>query len=165
MILVTVGNATQGFRRLLEPIDDLAKEGFFNPVRVFMQTGHIRDFKPIHCEYKDFLEMDEFLEFIENSDLIICHGGCGTLLHALRIGKVPVAMPRRKRYGEHVNDHQVQLVNALASEYRVVPAYEPEDLPKAIAEARLRNRQPVPPPPSRMLSLVAQAIEELIGKP
>ena len=109
--------------------------------------------------------MDEFLEFIENADLIICHGGCGTLLHALRIGKVPVAMPRRKRYGEHVNDHQVQLVNVLASEYRVVPAYEPEDLPKAIAEARLRNRQPVPPPPSRMLSLVAQAIEELIGKP
>jgi hypothetical protein len=50
-----------------------------------------------------------------------------------------------------------------AEEGRVIPTYEPEDLPGAIAEARRRNRQPVSPPPSRMLDLVSNAIEDLIG--
>jgi hypothetical protein len=39
-----------------------------------------------------------------------------------------------------------------------------EDLPGAIEEAKRRNTQPVPPPPSRMLDLVAQVIEELLNQ-
>ena len=70
-------------------------------------------------------------------------------------------MPRRKHYGEHVNDHQMQLVNELASQGRVVPAYEPEDLTDAILEARERNTHSVSPHPPQMINLVAQAITEL----
>ena len=75
-----------------------------------------------------------------------------------------MVMPRRRKYGELVDDHQVELTKALAAEGRVIPAYEPEDLPAAIEEARRRNTQPIPPPPSRMLDLVAQAIEELLNQ-
>jgi UDP-N-acetylglucosamine transferase subunit ALG13 len=73
-------------------------------------------------------------------------------------------MPRRRKYGEVVDDHQDELVQALCLEGRVIPAYEPQDLPNAIAEARRRNAQPVPPPPSRMLDRVAQAIEEFLNQ-
>jgi UDP-N-acetylglucosamine transferase subunit ALG13 len=158
MIFVTIGNATQGFRRLLDAVDILAGDGFLGYEQVFIQTGHNRDFNPQHCKYRPFLK------WMEKATLIICHGGCGTLLHSVRLRKVPVAMPRRKKYGEHVNDHQVQLVQALAAEGRVIPAYEPEDLPNAIAEARRRATQPKPPQPSGMIELVAQAVTELAGE-
>lgn len=98
------------------------------------------------------------------ADVIVSHGGCGTLLECIRLRKTPVVMPRRKKYGEHINDHQIQLVEALAAEGRIVAAYEPSDLPRAIAEARSRKTQPAIPHSSRMLELVEQAIAELIGK-
>jgi exopolysaccharide biosynthesis glucuronosyltransferase PssE len=132
--------------------------------KVFLQTGNTSNFRPGYCDYKSFLSMDEFEEYMEKADLIITHGGCGTLLQAVRLGKRPVVMPRRRIYGEHVNDHQLQLVQVLASEGRIISAYEPENLPVAIEEARRRNRQPVPPPPSRMLGLVSKAIDELISE-
>jgi UDP-N-acetylglucosamine transferase subunit ALG13 len=106
--------------------------------------------------------MDEFERLMESASLIICHGGC-TQLNAVRLGKIPVVMPRREKYREHVNDHQLQLVRALAAENKIVPAYEPEDLLTSIAEARRLNEHPVAMTASPMISLVAQAIEELTG--
>jgi len=163
MVFVTIGNATQGFRRLLAAVDELTERGIFRGEPVFIQTGHNPDFHPKHCEFKPFLPMNEFDQCMEKADLIICHGGC-TQLQAVRLGKVPVVMPRRKKYGEHVNDHQLQLAEALAAEGRSIPAYEPEDLPAAITEGWRRNAQRLPPPPSQIRELVAGAIEELLKR-
>ena len=162
LVFVTVGNATQGFRRLLEGVDAIAGRGFFNNDSVIIQSGNNPDFRALHCKQENFIPIDQFTQLIREAALIICHAGAGTLIHVLHAGKVPVVMPRRKQYGEHVDDHQVELVKALAVEGRIILAYEPEDLPEAIAEARRRNKQPMPPPPSQMLQLVAKAIEELI---
>jgi UDP-N-acetylglucosamine:LPS N-acetylglucosamine transferase len=109
--------------------------------------------------------MEEFDRRLEEADLVISHGGC-TVLSAIRLGKVPVVMPRRKKYGEHVNDHQVQLVQALAEEGRVIPAYEPEDLPGAIGKAMEARGKRLEVggerKQNRMLELVGKAIEELM---
>src|SRR5262249_43281816 len=89
------------------------------------------------------------------------HGGV-TQLSVVRLGKIPVVMPRLRKYGEHVNDHQVQLVRELAVDGWVVPAYEPVDLAGAIGDARGRPARAVPRAP--MLDLVRGAIEELGGR-
>lgn len=164
MIFVTVGNATQGFGRLLKTVDQLAADGFFKGDEVLIQAGNNPGFQALNCKQEAFLSMEQFSGMISKAALVISHAGAGTLLQLLQAGKTPIVMPRRKQYGEVVDDHQLELVKALASEGRIVPAYEPKDLPKAIEEARRRNTQPVPPPPSRMLDLVAQAIEELINQ-
>ena len=162
MIFVTVGNATQRFGRLLKAVDDLSEKGFFGTQMVFVQTGNNPDVSLSHCEHKAFLSIDEFEGQIQNADIVICHGGCGTLIYAARSGKTPVVMPRRKKYGEHVNDHQIQLVNELASQGSVVPAYEPEDLAGAILKAKERNAHSLSPHSPQMINLVAQAITELL---
>ncbi len=163
MIFVTVGNATQGFPRLLEGVDRLAGKGFFHDESVLIQSGNSTGFRAAHCNQVDFLPLDRYIELIERAETVVCHGGAGTLFHAFRAGKVPVVMPRRTKYGEHVDD-QLELVEALAAEGRVIPAYEPENLPCAMTEARRRRTQPVPPPPSRMLELVARAIYEVSNR-
>jgi len=155
-----VGNAKRGFQRLLNAVESLAADGIFNEKKVFIQSGHNPAFHPRFCEHKPFISMDEFDHWMEKAELIICHGGC-TQLTAIRLGKVPVVMPRLEKYDEHINDHQVQLVRALAAEGRIVPAYEPEEFERAISEAWKRNAHPIPPPTSPMLSLLAQAITEL----
>ena len=160
MVFVTVGNATQQFSRLLDAVDRATEAGAFGSEKVLIQAGHNPEFQSDCCEVQPFISMDEFERLMETASLIICHGGC-TQLNAIRLGKVPVVMPRREKYREHVNDHQLQLVEALAAESRIVPAYEPDDLIHAIAEAKRLNEHPVEIPSSPMLSLVAQAIKEL----
>ena len=164
MIFLTVGNATSPFRRLLDAVDRLAGQGVFGSDCVFMQTGNNADFRPTHGKAEPFLEMDEFTKKVSEADLVICHAGAGTLLHVLHAGKVPVVMPRRKQYGELVDDHQVDLVQVLASEGRVIPVFEPDDLEKAITKARRLNSQPTPAIPCQMPSLISEAIQELAGE-
>jgi UDP-N-acetylglucosamine transferase subunit ALG13 len=160
MILVSIGNATQGFSRLLNAVDKLAGDGIFGDESVVIQSGNSHEFRAVHCKQVDFLPMVQFAEMVLDANLVICHAGAGTLHHAFQAGKLPIVMPRRKKYGEHIED-QLELVKTLAADGRIIPAYEPENLPAAIAEARQRNKQPIPPPPSRMLELVARAIEDL----
>ena len=164
MIFVTVGNATQGFHRLLNAVDRLAGEGLLKGDEVLIQAGKSAGFRSSRCKVVDFLAVERFVEAIREADLVICHAGAGTLFHIFQSGKVPVVMPRRKLYGEHVDDHQLELAEALAQEGRIIQAYEPQDLSDAVTEARARKAKGIPPSPSRMLSLVAQAIEELMAQ-
>ena len=162
-IFVTVGNATQGFSRLLNAVADLLEGEIFAGDETFVQSGNNPDFQSPYCEYRAFLASEVFAEKIAEADLILSHGGAGTLVHTLQAGKVPVVMPRRSKYGEIIDDHQVELVQALAQAGRIVPAYEPEDLVQAIHDVRQRNLQKPPDSPSLMLGLVARAIDDLMG--
>jgi UDP-N-acetylglucosamine transferase subunit ALG13 len=162
MILVTVGNATQSFSRLLRAVETLVGARELEAEIVIIQAGNDRSFRASHCEQYDFLSPEAFADLITAAEVVICHGGAGTLHHVFQVGKTPVVMPRRKKYGEHLDD-QLELVKALAAENRIIPAYEPEDLPAAIREARRRNSQPRATEPLRAIGLVSDAITELIG--
>lgn len=162
MIFVTVGNATQGFRRLLDAVDRLAGEGLFRDDAVFIQSGNNPDFHPVHCKHEAFVPMDDFALKIQQAKIIISHGGTGTLFHALHAGKIPVVMPRRMKYGEIVDDHQLELVQALAAEGRLISVYEPDDLPAAISEAKQRQAGPAHSSSMGMHALVAKALDELM---
>ena len=110
--------------------------------------------------------MEEFEQYMEMADVVICHGGCGSIIPALRRGKVPVVVPRLKKYGEHVNDHQMQLTQILADEGRVIPVYEIETLSGAIAQARSQPPRPQPSATTRprLLTLISGAIENLVTR-
>lgn len=161
MIFVTVGNANQGFGRLLWEVDRLAGDGVFGSEEVFMQTGRHPNIAPQNCHAEPFLSGEDFEKKMREATLIICHGGC-TVLQAISLGKLPVVMPRMRAYGEHINDHQVLFVRALAEKGRLIPAYEPADLQKAILAAREKGgRQTLPQTSSRIHEMIRTTIEEL----
>jgi UDP-N-acetylglucosamine transferase subunit ALG13 len=141
-------------------VDQLAGEGFFGSEPVFVQTGSDAAFRSRRCEHRPFLPEDEFQSLIGECRLVICHAGCGTLRNVLLARKRPVVMPRRKRYGEHVSDHQMQLARALSAQERIFPAYEAEELAGAITDASgARELPPLPPPP--IVGMVAMAVAAL----
>jgi UDP-N-acetylglucosamine transferase subunit ALG13 len=143
-------------------MDGLAGSGVLAEESVVMQVGHTTGFVPRFCEWRDFLDPAEFEARLRDAAVIVTHAGCGTLRQAIRLGKAPVVMPRLKRYGEHVNDHQLELLEAYNSAGLVVPALEQSDLSRAIAKARVRQTMPARlPETSEMVGLVAEAITEL----
>ena len=64
----------------------------------------------------EFLSLDDMEKYISSADLIVSHGGVGTIFSAIKKGKKVIAVPRLQKYGEHINDHQIEICEELESE-------------------------------------------------
>ena len=108
MIFITLGSQKFQFNRLLKKIDNLIEIGIIQE-EVFAQIGY-SNYKPKNYSYNEFMDRDKFANMMKKSDIVITHGGTGAIITAVKAGKKVIAVPRLKKYGEHVDDHQVQLL-------------------------------------------------------
>lgn len=108
MIFITLGSQKFQFNRLLKEVDNLIEWGIIAD-KVFAQTGY-SDYKPKYYSFKKFLGMNEFSDITAKADIVITHGGTGAIIGAVKKGKKVIAVPRAAKYGEHVDDHQQQIV-------------------------------------------------------
>lgn len=161
MTFVTVGNATDGFRRLLDAAERLAGDGIL-PAPVVIQAGNNPGFVSRSATVQAFMPMEAFEAHVRRARLVISHAGAGSVLHALAAGKVPVVMPRRARYGELVDDHQQEFVEHLARAGRVIAAWEPADLPAAV-QAALARPGVAAPTADRLVRVVSDCLQELLA--
>ncbi len=106
MIFVTVGSRNYPFDRLFKKLDELYEEGVLVEA-MFAQTG-TSTYKPKHYKYKDFISQAEFFEKVNEADIVVSHGASGSIMKALNSGKKVIAVTRLEKYGEHINDHQIQ---------------------------------------------------------
>ena len=130
MIFVTVGSQKFQFNRLLQYMDSLVKEHLIQE-QIFAQTG-FSDYQPQNYAYKDFLDRDEFIQKMLESEIVITHGGTGTIMGAVKAGKRVIAVPRLSRYGEHVDDHQEQIIKLLMDEHIIMGVDQLENIEDAI---------------------------------
>lgn len=106
MIFVTVGSRNYPFDRLFKKLDELYEKGVLTD-SMFAQIG-TSTYKPKYYEYKDFISQEEFLEQVKKADIVVSHGASGSIMKALNAGKKVIAVTRLAKYGEHINDHQIQ---------------------------------------------------------
>lgn len=137
MIFITVGSQKFQFNRLLIEIDKLIEDKVIND-SVFAQIG-VSDYKPKNYGYTDFTTQDEFSKKMDESDLIITHGGTGVIVNALKKNKKVIAIPRLSKYGEHVDDHQIQLINEFEEMNFIEPVYEINELETAIKNVKHKD--------------------------
>ncbi len=134
MIFVCVGSREYQFNRLLKKIDELIEEGLITEP-VFAQIGQ-SDYLPKYYKYKRFLSVDEFKKCQEETDIIISHGGTGALVGALKLGKKVIAVPRLAKYGEHIDDHQIQISTVLENEGYLKTVLDTDQLFNVIEELK-----------------------------
>lgn len=108
-IFITLGSQKFQFNRLLIAVDKLCEKKIISGEDVFTQTGY-SDYIPQNYRYSNFLDREKFSVEMEKADIVITHGGTGAIIGAIKSGKKVIAVPRRAKYGEHVDDHQLQLV-------------------------------------------------------
>lgn len=120
MIFVTVGSRNYPFDRLFQKLDKLYEEGTLSDT-MFAQIGASK-YKPKNYEYKDFISPDEFVDMINKANIVVSHGASGSIMKALNAGKKVIAVTRLEKYGEHINDHQIQNNEAFGSNRYVLMA-------------------------------------------
>lgn len=126
MILVTLGTQDKPFNRLLENIDKEIEKGNIKD-EVIVQAGYTK-YQSKNMEIYDLLDRDEFQRVINKCDLLITHGGVGSILSGLKNNKKIIVAPRLSKYGEHMNDHQLQIVNNFVEEGYIIGYYDGDDL-------------------------------------
>ena len=126
MIFVTVGTHEQGMDRLFIEIDRLIEEGVIIE-KVFAQIGYT-NYEPKNFEYKKLIGYDEVDNLVRKSDIIITHGGPGSIFHPLQYDKIPIVVPRNPKYNEHVDNHQILFTKRLEQEKKILAVYEVSDI-------------------------------------
>jgi UDP-N-acetylglucosamine transferase subunit ALG13 len=135
MIFVTLGTQKQNFNRLLEEIENC---NILKNEEIVAQVGYTK-FSSDRIKIVDFLETDEFNNYISNAEFIITHGGVGSIFSALLKNKKVIAMPRLKKFGEHVDDHQIEICEKLANMNYIV-YFNPDESQKEEKPATLENK-------------------------
>ena len=120
LIFVTVGSRNYPFNRLFEKLDELYDAGVLSEP-MFAQTG-TSTYIPRNYAYKDFISQEEFLERVQQADIVVSHGASGSIMKALNAGKKVIAVTRLEKYGEHINDHQIQNNEAFSTNGYVLMA-------------------------------------------
>ena len=132
MILVTLGTQDKNFTRLLDAVQKQIDNGNIKE-EVVVQAGCTK-YESKDMKIFDLIDREEFSELISKCDLLITHGGVGSILTGLKNNKKVIAAARLAKYKEHMNDHQLQIIERFSESGYIVPLYNFEKLDKALKD-------------------------------
>lgn len=116
MIFVTVGLHPDGFDRLVQAADEMAS---WAEETVVIQRGGT-EYTPRSTPYFDFADEAQMQQWLSEARVVVLHGGAGSIINALRSNKPLVVAPRLKRFGEVIDDHQLELAEVLSRQGKAI---------------------------------------------
>ena len=134
MIFVTVGTHDKPFKRLLVELQRLVDEGIIKD-KVIVQAGYTK-FESNNMTILDLIPMDEFKKYINDCDILITHGGVGSITDGLKMKKKVIAVPRMVEYNEVVNDHQMQIIENFSKEGYIIGTRDVSELEDALKKVK-----------------------------
>ncbi|MBR1386315.1 MAG: hypothetical protein IJ568_05755 [Bacilli bacterium] len=159
MIFVTLGTNDESFERLLKAIDREIEKGTIKE-KVIVQAGCTK-YKSKNMEIFDLMSREQFDEYIEKCDLLITHGGVGSILTGINKGKRVIAVPRLAKYNEHGNDHQLQIVENFMKKKYIIGVKDLNKIEKAIIKARSFKPQKFVSNTNNIINMIEDYIDNL----
>ena len=126
MIFLVLGTQKFQLNRLLREVDILIENGLIMQ-EVVAQIGN-SDYIPLNYKYYHFLDKELFNDYINKANVIVSHSGIGTIITSLQAGKPVIVFPRLKKYGEHIDDHQLDIAKAFEKKKYVLCCHEHDSL-------------------------------------
>ena len=101
---------------------------------VFAQIGY-STYEPKHIKYSKLISYNEMNKYIEEARIVITHGGPASFVAPLQVGKIPIVVPRKVDFGEHVNNHQLDFAKKVSKRQKnIIVISDIDDLGSAITE-------------------------------
>ena len=158
MILVTLGTQDKEFTRLLKAIDREIEKGVITD-KVVVQAGCTK-YESKNMEMFDLIPANEFDDYIKKADLIITHGGAGSILTGVKNNKKIIAAARLAKYKEHTNDHQKQIIKEFSEQGYIMELKDFNKLGKLIQKSKSFKPRKFISNTDNMINLVSDYIEE-----
>ena len=158
MILVTLGTQDKPFTRLLDAVQQLIDKGIIKD-KVVVQAGCSK-YESKDMEIFDLIPMDDFERLMSECDLLITHGGVGSIVSGLNKNKKVIAIPRLAKYGEHVNDHQKQIIDNFNKKEYIIGIEETDELEDALNKVKKFKPKKYESNRDNMIKLITELIEK-----
>lgn len=157
MILVTLGTQDKTFPRLLEAIQKQIDKGNIKG-KVIVQAGSTK-FESNDMEILDLIDRDLYAKLISECELLITHGGVGSIITGLKNNKKIIAAPRLAKYKEHTNDHQMQIIEKFSNSGFILPLYDFDKLDEVIEETKQFKPKKFQSNTDNMINLIENYID------
>lgn len=158
MILVLLGTQNNSFHRLLEKIDELIESKVITE-NVIVQAGHTK-YESKNMKILDLIPKEELEKYQEKASFIITHGGVGSIITSIEKQKKVIAVARQHQYGEHVNDHQKDIVQLFDEKSYIIGINDVDKLKKAIEKIRKFTPKKYEHNNEKMLRIIDEFIEK-----
>ena len=162
MIFVTLGTQDKSFERLLRDIQKQIDLGNIKE-KVVVQAGFTK-FDSKDMEIFDLIPMDDFDKLMNECDLLITHGGVGSIISGLKKNKKVIAVARLAKYKEHMNDHQKQIVDNFSDAGYILKYDDGDDLGKILKKVKAFKPIKYTANTDNMIKLVTDKINELVDE-
>ena len=142
-ILVTVGTLDFPFRRLFERLKHITDADSELVIQAGPEAHRLEWPGTVVTES---MPPGDLARELERADVVVSHAGIGSSLAAFEAGKLPVLIPRRQAFDEHVDDHQLQVAEYFSDREISLAVdaddLEPRHLELAAAHSVVRADQP-----------------------
>lgn len=161
LLFATVG-ATLPYERLLDYVGDAKRKGLI-PERVVIQTGE--GAPPVEgAECVETLDFAEMKAMLARADIVVCHGGTGSIITALQAGCRTIAIPRLFERGEHYDNHQLEITEAFEQRGLLFVARTREEFAAALVKARTATPRLATTDPKGLIARLTEIIDRLAAK-
>jgi UDP-N-acetylglucosamine transferase subunit ALG13 len=116
-VVVTVGTDHHPFNRLITWVNEWLSRHPERAGDFFVQWGSAT-VRPL-CDGAQLITTKRLGTLLDGANMVICHGGGGSISDAWTNGLEPIVVPRLPQLGEHVDDHQVHFSSKLAEIGRI----------------------------------------------
>lgn len=119
MIFVVLGTWEMPFIRPLAEIEQAAARGVLGEP-IMVQSGKTA-FESRHMTLVPFFDKEALETMYERASLIISQAGVGSIMTGLRKHKKVIAIARRRMYHEHIDDHQLEILEVFSKAGTILP--------------------------------------------
>lgn len=133
-LFVPLGTQKFPFNRLIETLNGFVAEGLYKPDEIVMQSS-VYEVEPKFRHY-ELIPAAQFDELIEKAELVITHSGVNSIISCMKRKKPLIIVPRMKKYGEHVDDHQMEIAELMKQKFDVIVVEDLSRLQEMIPVAK-----------------------------
>jgi UDP-N-acetylglucosamine transferase subunit ALG13 len=157
LIFVVLGTHELPFTRLLKEVELLVDQQLLTD-EIFVQVGNT-PYRNDKMTFVPFMSYSEMEKMYQNADLIITHGGTGSITTGVKMGKKVIAVPRWSRHGEHNDDHQLEIVKQFYDSGHILYWDEGMDLKEVIEESHSFKPRPFESGREKILQIIDDFIQ------
>lgn len=158
MILVLLGTQNNSFVRLLEEVEKNIDNGNITE-EVIVQAGYTK-YHSNKMKIYNLISSQEMEKLVNAANLVISHGGVGSILQCVKKNKIVIGIPRQKKYKEHVNDHQKQLIKSFSELGYIIGVEDVNELEQALEKAKYFKPKILKSNTENIINLIENYIEK-----
>lgn len=157
MILILLGTQDNSFHRLLEEVQALIDKKVITE-KIIVQAGRTK-YESKDMEIHSLMPEEELKEIMKKADLVITHGGVGSIVMALKMEKKVIAVPRLSEFGEHINNHQIQIIETFNSQEFLIGITDLKELGNALEKDKEFKPKKFKSETEHMINLIEEFID------